>query len=51
MISENIVRFIDGTRPMSEWDQFVAQLEDMGLEDCCEIYQAALDRYEERTSA
>lgn len=51
MISENIVRFIDGTRPMSEWDQFVAQLEDMGLEDCCEIYQVALDRYEERTSA
>lgn len=51
MISENIVRFIDGTRPLSEWDSFVDQLKEMGIEECCTIYQSALDRYNQRVAA
>lgn len=50
MISENIVRFIDGSMPMDQWDSFVEQLRDMGLEDSCQIYQDALDRYYQRVA-
>lgn len=50
MISENIVRFIDGSMSMDQWDGFVEQLRDMGLEDSCAIYQEALDRYYQRVA-
>lgn len=50
MISENIVRFIDGTRSMDQWDSFIEQLRDMGLEESCQIYQTALDRYYQRVA-
>ena len=31
-----------------DWDDFVQELKDMGLERCVELKQAALDRYYER---
>ena len=42
------VEFITGSRDLSEIDTFQAQLEDMGVQNCCDIKQAALDRYNNR---
>ena len=48
LISENLSQFATGVRPMSEWDSFVQQIKDMGIEDCIAIKQEALDRYYQR---
>ncbi len=46
---EQIVRFVIGELNFdSDWDAFVQELKDMGLERCVELKQAALDRYYER---
>lgn len=42
------VQFITGDKDLSEVADFQAQLEDMGVQECCDIYQAALDRYNQR---
>ena len=44
-VSENVVKFVQGTRPMSEFDDFVSTLKSMGVDRYIEIYQAAYDRY------
>jgi len=44
-ISETVVAFINGTKPLSDFDSYMAQLKSMGIETCIEIYQAAHDRY------
>jgi putative aldouronate transport system substrate-binding protein len=41
---ENTAKFMVGARPVSEFDDFVAELEDIGLAEVTEIYQAAYDR-------
>ena len=33
----------------AEWDTFIKNLYDMGLQDVIDVYQAALDRYNERS--
>lgn len=47
-IGENIVQFIMGVRPLSEYDDFVRELKDMGLMKVIEIKQAGYDRYSSR---
>lgn len=42
------VQFITGTKDLSEIDSFQEQLDGMGVDTCCEIYQAAYDRYNNR---
>jgi putative aldouronate transport system substrate-binding protein len=42
---EMMMKFIMGIEPMSNFDQFVAQMEQMGIADAIEVQQAALDRY------
>lgn len=42
------VQFITGTKDLSEIDSFQEQLGGMGVDTCCEIYQAAYDRYNNR---
>lgn len=42
------VQFITGDKDLSEVAAFQAQLEEMGVETCCDIYQTALDRYNNR---
>lgn len=42
------VQFITGTKDLSEVDAFQEQLEGMGVDTCCEIYQDAYDRYNNR---
>jgi len=47
-VSENLVRFITGEKPMSEWDAFTNQIESMGIDQVIEVYEAALVRYKNR---
>ncbi len=42
---ENYITFLDGSKPMSEWDNFVNGLYDFGFADFVAIYQGAYDRY------
>ena len=44
-VSTTVLEFITGTRSLDEYDAFVETVENMGLQDCIDIYQAALDRY------
>ncbi|MBE6991540.1 MAG: extracellular solute-binding protein [Ruminococcaceae bacterium] len=44
-VSENLSKFMTGDKSFDEWDSFIDQVYDMGIEDCIEIYQAAYDRY------
>ena len=48
LISENLSKFAVGDRSMDEWDDFVQEIYDLGIEDCIAIKQGALDRYYER---
>jgi len=47
-VSEYMVQFISGAKPLSEIDAFMEQLRAMGIERAAEIYQAAYDRYQNR---
>lgn len=44
-MDENIVKFIVGDKPLSEFDAYVETLIGMGIEDCVAIEQSAYDRY------
>jgi putative aldouronate transport system substrate-binding protein len=48
LISENLSKFAVGERSMDEWDDFVQDIKDLGIEDCIAIKQAAVDRYYSR---
>jgi len=39
----NVVKFVNGTRPMSEWDAFLAEMEQAGYKKIVEIDQQAYD--------
>lgn len=43
--AERVVRFITGELDLSEWDNYVAQIQDMGIETATGILQDAYDRY------
>lgn len=48
-MEENSVKFITGVLDIdTEWDNYVQQLKDLGVEKAIEIKQAALDRFNER---
>lgn len=47
-INENYLAFVDGSKPMSEWDSYIAGLEGMGIGRCREIYQEAYDAFKVR---
>lgn len=49
LLEENLSKFAMCERPMSEWDDFVQQIYDLGIEDCIELQQTAVDRYNSRT--
>ena len=44
-VEEKTNNFITGVRPLSEFDDYLAQLEKLDIKRAIEIYQAALDRY------
>ncbi len=47
-VEENVPLFIRGDRSLDTWDSFVEEIYSFGLQDCIDIYQAALDRYNAR---
>ncbi len=44
-VKENLVKFINGSRPLSEYDDYLKQCYDMGADKLIAIKQQALDRY------
>lgn len=42
-VLSNVVKFVTGDRPMSEWDSFLAEMESAGYKKIVEIDQAAYD--------
>lgn len=44
-ISENLSKFAVGDKSMDEWDSFVEDIWAMGLQDCIDLKQDAVDRY------
>ena len=48
-VKENVVNFITGNKPLSEWDNYVKTLKDMGIEDVVAVKQAWYDRTAETT--
>ena len=49
-IAENQAKFVTGARSMDEFDDFIATVESMGIMDAAEIYQAAVERYNDRSA-
>ncbi len=47
-ISEMVVKFINGSEPLSNYDKFVETLKDIGVDRYLELNQTALDRYNQR---
>lgn len=47
-VSTEISRFMMGERDLSEWDDYVASVEAMGLDELTAFYETAYKRYEER---
>ena len=47
-VNEMVARIITGAVSIDEWDSVVAEIESMGIEECIEVQQAALDRYNAR---
>ncbi|MBO9606080.1 MAG: extracellular solute-binding protein [Paenibacillaceae bacterium] len=45
---ENIVRFMLGTRPIGEWDQYVAEINKLGVADIVNIYKTAYERTQKK---
>lgn len=44
-VNESIAGFITGDKSFDKWDEYIATLETMGLEDCRKIQQAAYERW------
>ena len=44
-MNETVDKFIMGVEPLDKFDDYVAQIESMGLADVLAVYQAAYDRY------
>ena len=42
---ENYIQFVDGTKPMSAWDTYIADVNTFGYQRIQELYQTAYDRY------
>lgn len=43
--AENYLAFLDNSKPLTEWDSYVAGLKAIGLDAMGEIYQECLDNY------
>ena len=42
---ENYVAFVDGSKPLSEWDSYLNDIKSFGYDRIQELYQQAYDRY------
>lgn len=46
-VDENVISFILGRKPMTEWNAFADQAKKMGIDQINSIYDAAMKRYDE----
>ena len=44
-IEENVLKFVTGQRDLSEFDAYVKDIEDMGIDQITELYQDAYERF------
>ena len=44
-VAENYLAFLDGSKPLTEWDSYVAGVQAIGLDQMTVIYQECLDAY------
>ena len=42
--SQMVPQFVSGDASLDQWDEFVAQLKDMSIEECIKAEQSAYDR-------
>ena len=42
---ENVMNFITGVKPMSQWNDFVSKLKAMKVDELAKIYNEAYSRY------
>lgn len=47
--STALLSFVTGNRDLNQWDDFVQELRDMGIENCISVYQDAYNRYLDRS--
>jgi len=47
-VQEHVARFIMGVLPMDEWDPFIENIKDMGIDRVTEIVNASFKRYQSR---
>ena len=47
-VSETFLLFINGDKPLDEFDEFVDNIKNLGIQDCLDCQQAAYDRYLKR---
>ena len=47
-VSETFLLFINGDKPLDEFDEFVDNINNLGIQDCLDCQQAAYDRYLKR---
>ena len=45
-VDENLLKFVIGDKPLSEWDDYVNTINSLGMEEVMDLYQTALDRYQ-----
>ncbi|NLO47473.1 MAG: hypothetical protein GX111_04015 [Clostridiales bacterium] len=50
-MAENWLAFVDGSKPMSEWDSYVQGLKEFGLSRCEEIYTEAYNTFLEKVES
>lgn len=43
-VNEQLAKFFQGERPMSEWDNFVQEIKNMGLDQMLQVYEKAYAR-------
>ncbi|MDR0819007.1 MAG: hypothetical protein LBN43_05505 [Oscillospiraceae bacterium] len=44
-LQEQYLQFVDGTKPLTEWDSYVSGLETLGWYRAIDVYQQAYDRF------
>ena len=44
-VDEDLLKFVIGTRDIAEYDNFVKEVQDLGIQELIDIKQAAYDRY------
>ena len=45
-VSQSLAEFVTGNRPLSDWDSYLSELENMGLSEWLSVAQTAYERME-----